>query len=230
MLFASLSAAAQEYTPHELWPFIYEDFAPAEVLLSNGERVILDAANINVADGKLYFVQNDTVKVTARMVTAASIQGDNYISAMGRLMKALRRTKHGAVLFDAEVDHEAMTRDDVGYGFKSSVSAVDKRNILEGANGATMSLRMEQQPLELLKMHKNGGEPLALKEVKYVFLYGGYTVRAIKSDVRNINGLDKKKLNAFWKENKVKYSDDDSLAALVEFIAGSLQPNPGSQK
>lgn len=218
-IFAALfQSFAQKYAPHEQWPFIYEDFAPAELLTQNGDRILLDAANISVGDAKVYFFENDTLKVSTRVVVAAKIADDNYLYASGRLMKVLRRTEHGAVLFDKVINLEAMSRDDVGYGFKSSVSATEKRNIFEGSNGATISLRMVQQPLEVLKTRKNGGAELILKEYKYIWINGGYVVRAMKNEVRDLPWIDKKELDAFWKQNKVKYSNDDGLAALAEYL------------
>ncbi|MBO4596045.1 MAG: hypothetical protein J5632_05490 [Bacteroidales bacterium] len=220
MLLAScFVAGAQKYAPHEQWPFIYEDFAKGEFIMEDGTRVALDAANIAVTDGRLYFIERDTLKQSVKLASLARIAGDDYMLVHGRLMKILRRTEHGAVLFDTPVNHEAMTRSDVGYGMKSSVSATEKRAIIEGSNGATLSLRMVQQPLEYLKAQKNAGAELALKPVKYVYLNGGNLSRALKGDVKQFGWVDKKKLDAFWKQNKVKYTDDDSLAALVEFLA-----------
>ena len=114
-----------------------------------------------------------------------------------------------------------MSRVDVGYGFKSSTSSAESRNVMEGSNGKTLSLRMEQSPLGDGVPIKNGGEELLTKEMKYIYLNGGILTRAVKSDVRNLPWMDRKALNDFWKKNKVRYSDDDSLAALVDFVASS---------
>lgn len=219
LLLSCFAAIAQKYTPRELWPFIYEDFTKGEFIMEDGTRVALNAANIAVTDGRLYFIERDTLKQSVKYASLARIAGDDYMLVQGRLMKILRRTEHGAVLFDTPVNHEAMTRSDVGYGMKSSVSATEKRAIIEGSNGATLSLRLVQQPLEHLKAQKNAGAELVLKPVKYVYLNGGNLMRALKSDVRQLGWIDKKALDAFWKQNKVKYTDDDSLAALVEFLA-----------
>ena len=216
-----LSAFAQKYAPHEKWPFVFEDFSRAEVLFFGGERAILDSANISVTDASLYFFRNDSLLRSARPALAVRIEGDDYLLAQTRLMKVLKRTPNGAVLLDVSVDREAMSRSDVGYGFKSSVSSTESRNIMEGSNGKTLSLRMEQQPLGDGFPVKNGGEELLVKEMKYIYLNGGVLSRAVKSDVRSIPWVDKKALNTFWKKNKVSYSNDDSLAALVEFIHSS---------
>ena len=213
-----ISASAQKYAPHEQWPFVYEDFAAAEVLMLNGDRLLPAQANVSVTDAKFYYIENDTLYRSARPAAAMRIGEDDYILANSRLMKVLRRTAHGAVLLDTFVDREAMNRSDVGYGFKSSVSSTEKRNIFEGANGATLSLRMEQNPLGSTLPVKNGGEELITKQNKYIYVNGGYAVRAVKSDVAGTPWIDKKALNAFWKQTKVKYSDDDSLAAVAEYL------------
>ena len=218
LLLALPLAICAKYVPRDRWPFVNRDFVPGEVLMHNGERIILEKANIGVEDGKLYYIENDTLKVSNGFVRAARIGSDDFIYVDSRLMKILRKTEHGAVLFDASVDREALSRKDVGYGFKSSVSSTETRNIWESGSGAVMSLRMVQRPLSELQMAVDQGEPLPLRETKYVYVNGKPAVRAVKPDVRAIPGLDKKRLDAFWKQNKVKYSDDDSLAALVEFL------------
>lgn len=218
MLALPLVTGAKQYVPRDKWPFINRDFAPGEVILHDGSRVILEQANISVADGRLYFIENDTLKVSTGFVKAARIGTEDYIYVDSRLMKILRKAEHGVVLYDASVDIEALSRKDVGYGFKSSVSSTETRNMFEMGSGSVLSLRLEQRPLSELQLAKDEGEELPLRETKYVYVYGKSAVRAVKSDVRAIPGLDKKRLNTFWKKNKVKYSDDDSLAALVDFL------------
>lgn len=218
MLALPLAAIAKGYVPRDRWPFINRDFAPGEVIMHDGSRIILEQANISVADGKLYFIENDSLKVSTGFVKAARIGSDDFIYVDSRLMKILRKAEHGVVIYDASVDIEALSRKDVGYGFKSSVSSTENRSMYEMGSGAVMSLRMEQRPLAELQLAKDQGEELPLREVKYVYVYGMTAVRAVKPDVRGIPGLDKKRLNDFWKKNKVKYSDDDSLAALVDFL------------
>lgn len=222
LAFQAPAAAQGRYVPHEKWPFLNEDFAPGEVIASDGSRLVMEKLNIGVNGGKLFYVENDTLKMAGLTPKAVRIAGVDFINSQGELMKVLRRTEHGAVLLATRVNHEAMTRADVGYGFKSSVSAVEKRDIFEGANGATLSLRLNQ-PLTDAAAQKLGGAELILTETKFIHLNGGYRVRAIKSDVKSDSRLDGKKLNAFWKASKVKYSDDDSLAALVEFLYSELQ-------
>ena len=214
-----LPLAAQKYAPHEQWPFLNEDFAPGEILLINGERDVLDSLNIEVTGGRVCFYRDGDLLAAAKPVAAARIGGEDYLLAQGRLMKVLRRTARGAVLLDSWVDREAMSRSDVGYGFKSSVSSTEKRDIFEGGNGATLSLRTVQPPLGGAKPLKNGGEELIVKQTKYVFVKGLCLERAVKSDIKKLPWIDSGKLSSFWKQNKVKYTDDDSLAALVEFLA-----------
>lgn len=218
MLALPLVSGAKQYVPRDRWPFINRDFAPGEAIMHSGERVILEKANVSVADGRLYYIENDTLKVSTGFVKAARIGNDDFIYADSRLMKVLRKTEHGAVIYDACVDYEVLSRKDVGYGFKSSVSSTESRNMYETGGGAVMSLRLEQHPLSELQMAQDQGEELPLRETKYVYVYGKPAVRAVKPDVSDIPGLDKKRLNQFWKQNKVKYSNDDSLAALVEFL------------
>lgn len=214
----SFAASAQKYTPHEQWPFVYDDFQAAELAMPGGVTARMKAVNIGIPDGRIYFIENDTLKVSTEYARYAKIGEDNYVLANGRLMKVLAQSEHGAVLYDAEINREAMSRADVGYGVKSSVSSTERRDILEGSNGSALSLRMVQKPLSELKPLKNGGRPLELKEIKYLCIDGGYTVRAIKSEVRQVPWLDKKDLDAFWKEHKVKYSDNQSLAEVAEYI------------
>lgn len=218
LLALPLVAGAKQYVPRDRWPFINRDFAPGEVIMHSGERIVLEKANISVADGRLYYIENDTLKVSTGFVKAARIANDDYIYVDSRLMKILRKVEHGAVIYDASVDMEALSRKDVGYGFKSSVSATENRTMFEMGSGAVMSLRLEQHPLGELQLAVDQGEELPLRETKYVYVYGQPAVRAVKADVKAIPGLDKKRLNDFWKQNKVKYTDDDSLAALVEFL------------
>ena len=79
LLALPLVAGAKQYVPRDRWPFINRDFAPGEVIMHSGERIVLEKANISVADGRLYYIENDTLKVSTGFVKAARIANDDYI-------------------------------------------------------------------------------------------------------------------------------------------------------
>ena len=126
LAFQAPLAGQSRYVPHEKWPFLNEDFAPGEVIASDGSRLVMDKLNIGVNGGKLFYVENDTLKMAGLTPKAVRIAGVDFINSQGELMKVLRRTEHGAVLLATRVNREAMSRADVGYGFKSSVSAMEQ--------------------------------------------------------------------------------------------------------
>lgn len=72
-----------------------------------------------------------------------------------------------------------------------------------------------------LKNAKDSGELLPLTTKLYLVL-PGKVIYAAKKDVSDIEGIDKKELAAFLKENKIKWKDPQSLLVLVDYVSSKL--------
>ena len=72
-----------------------------------------------------------------------------------------------------------------------------------------------------LKNSKDDGKILPLITKKYI-LFPGNLIYAAKKDVMEQDGVDAAELNAFLKEQKIKWKDDSSLLKLGLFLNEKL--------
>ena len=68
------------------------------------------------------------------------------------------------------------------------------------------------------KNAKDEGKILPL-QTKLYLVFGSKVVFAGKRDVLKMEGVDKRQVEAFVKERKIKWKDPDSLILLVDFLA-----------
>ncbi len=210
----SLAAQDKEYSPLTTWPFYYEDFQTGWITTYQGGKINYDQININVSNGKLNYIQNGTV-MEANMGTVAllNIGQDAFVCASGKMVKVLRNTLHGAVVLSTSVDADAMGKANIGYGSSSIAST---QNVSAGALGTGLGFDINKS-LDTASRDKDSGEVLALQKITGIY-YKGRFYPATKTDILNIPGIDKDAVKNYIKSEKIKFSDIDDLAKLVDFL------------
>ena len=68
-----------------------------------------------------------------------------------------------------------------------------------------------------LKNSKDEGQVLPVKDKLYLVMDHA-VVFAAKKDVTELYGIDKKAVNAFIKENQIKWKDPQSLIVLLDYL------------
>ena len=71
----------------------------------------------------------------------------------------------------------------------------------------------------LMVLHKFSILPV--KEKTYL-VFPGMVVYAAKKDVMEIDGIDRKAVSAFIKENKIRWKDPQSLQVLMDYLSSIL--------
>ncbi len=224
LLLAGVSAQAQgKFQPKTTWPFLYEDFLAGNVLNSKGNTIEYDKLNVNVSNSRLYYIKGDDV-MEADMATiyVARVGSDVYLNAMGKLMRVLKETEHGAVLESKEINMDEMQKTSIGYG-KSAIASTQNVSAiaLEGMTHSAGNEGTINKSLSAFQQEKNSGEDLALRE-RLFLIVDGYLVRARKNEVFSDTHFNRDETFKYLKEKKIKWNDVDQLADLVEFLHGQL--------
>ena len=81
-----------------------------------------------------------------------------------------------------------------------------------------------EQPLVINQAiaSKEGGKEIPVAEKTYILFCRNRIVPALKREVLDIPGLDKKKAKAFFKEHKIKWSRPESLTEVADFLTENL--------
>lgn len=219
LLCVTIASAQEKYEPTDKWPYSFGDFVEGTVFNAKGEQLAASKLNICLADGSLHFLDNDVIKKSDMWtVSTAFINGEGYVNVEGKMYKVLSQIDAGLVLTITEVDYDALGKAKIGYGVSSS-TAQTQRNV---------SLLSEEMTFDILNMdtlaateRKGRGNVLPLKNRKYVYACKTL-IPAKKADVVGHPALDKKKAQAFIKEQKIDFKDVASLEKLVVFLSENL--------
>lgn len=213
-LFLCFSAAAAEYAPSTTWPYVYEDFRAGRIVTHQGETLNYDQLNVNIASGRVHYVENGTIMQANLNTIALLVTGDDsYMCVEGRMMKILRNTASSAVLLKTVIDTDAMSSADIGYG-KSSIASTGGLSLSALNSGMDYSVN---RSLDDLVGERSEGRPLELREIRGIY-YKGLFVPASRVDVLKIPGIDKDAVKQYIKSEKIKFNRVDDLAALVDFL------------
>ncbi len=211
-------AQKKEYEPLTTWPYLYEEFQPGCITTFKGADVWYDELNVNLMNGKAHFVQNGKI-MEADMTTVATLKiGDKtYMCASGALVEVLNQREKGAVVCSRRVDTDAMNKSDIGYG-KSSLASTQNVSLNVITNDMEM---MMNKSFDVVRDGKESGDPLIVKEVDGI-IFQGMFVPALRTEILDIVGVDKDAVKKYLKDNKVKLSNTDHLAALVDYLYSLL--------
>lgn len=213
VMLAALQSSAQHYAPTTTWPYLYPDFTQGELLTQDGKSIKTEL-NVHVLRATLHYIDGDFIKELAPgTIFSASIGGDTYINAGGRMMKVLARNDNGYVAECSEVDIVKLNSTDAAYGSSSTTLGTMSLSSLEGIGATNSSTNINHMEL---KNSKENGKTLPLITKKYIFV-NRMCIYATKRDVLEV--VEPAGFKAFLKANKVKWNDPQSLLSVVDYLA-----------
>ena len=219
LLFSATTAFAQydKYNPTTTWPYMYADFEDGELKLNAGNPK-KGKYNVHLLEGTLHFIEGDLIREANSLeVFSVKIGKDYYANAGGRMMKVVAKNDNGFIAEETLANIAELNNTGAAYGSSSNSLSTQALSSLEGIGGTRSNMNHME-----LKNAKGEGEILPVTVKTYIVLPGGYCIFAAKKDVSNLNGIDKKELNTFLKENSIKWKDPQSLLILVDFLAERL--------
>ena len=207
-----LLCSAKDFEPKDTWAYLYEDFTPGKVYNSKGEIILEGKVNVSVLDGKLHYVKEDKImEADMLQVYTAVIEKDTYMNVGGKMLRILSKSDKSAVLEIVEVDMDKLSKAEIGYGITSATASVQGLHMAAMSNYVNATYKDANE-------NKGAGERIPIKEHTYL-LTRGTLVIAKKREVVKLPGLDKKAAEAFFKEEKIKWNNDEDLQKVADYIS-----------
>lgn len=148
-------------------------------------------------------------------VFSAKIGKDVYVNVGGKFYKVLAESEGGAAVVLTQVNTDQMNKASIGYGVMSATAST--QNVaalsLDSNLGANVNKAMQS---------RDSGVELPLLERKYILYCYGRVVPALKREVMDIPGLDKEVAKDFFKKNKIKWNNPESLTVVADFLTGQF--------
>lgn len=208
--------SAQIHKPTTSWPYLYADFRQGE-LKKNVGAPIEGTYNIHIHLGTLHFIEDGMIReALSTEVFSVKIGMDYYANVGGTMMRVLSRSDNGFVAQEVLVDMAALNSTGGAYGSSSNSIATQALSSMEGIGGTRSNMNHME-----LKNSKDEGQILPVKEKTYL-VFPGMVVYAAKKDVLEIDGIDRKAVSAFIKENKIRWKDPQSLQVLMDYLSSIL--------
>ena len=210
------SLSAQNSEPTTTWPYIYPDFLSGELKQLTGAPV-QGAFNIHILESRLHFIEDGMIReVQPSEVVSVKVGDDYFATVSNKMMKVLAKSGNGFVAEEVLVDMARLNATGGAYGSSSNSIATQALSSIEGIGGTRSNMNHME-----LKNAKNEGSVLPVIVKKYL-VFPGYVVYATKNDVSKLYGIDKDEMNAFLKEHKIKWKDENSLIQVLDFICEKL--------
>lgn len=200
-----------EYVPNTMWPYIYEDFLPGELVMKNGDKVRA-SFNIHLQEGELHYLNGDKIlHVIASRVKEVTIGKDRYIPAEGRMMKVIAQEGNNFLLKCVLGDFNALFTGTGAYGASANTQAVRNLSSIEigGKNIVNHAVLLQ---------NKEGGKELPIV-VKLYFFVGEMCVPAHKKNVENSFSIKQDEWKTFLKANKIKWRKEEDLTKVLHFLS-----------
>lgn len=210
-----ISGFSQEYHPRDTWPFLYEEFQPGTVRTRDGS-LTENRYNIAIHDGTLMFVNDEKIIMRADMtrVFTAKVGTDVYVNIGGRMYQVLSELDCGNVVLGSEIDVDQQNKVSIGYGISSSTASAQGVSLLMDGRFDAVNKSLQQT-----EMDKYRGEILPMKQVRYLQI-GLRLIPATRQEILHLPGIDKKKATAFFKQEKIKWTETASLEKVLVFVNG----------
>lgn len=214
VLFISLvfNLKAQECT--NIWPYVYTEFQKG-VLYMPGDVKLESEFNIHVQESKLHYIENGIIKeAQSEKISLVKIGNDLYMNVEGQVMKVIGSDERGFVATLILGDFDKLYNSGGAYGSSSNSSSVTKLSSIEigGKGGVTNVVQLQQR--------KNNGEGMVLPlKHRYFLVTKGKVYRATRKGIMSqLDKLESARFKKFLKSHKIKWSDTESLLALLDFF------------
>jgi hypothetical protein len=215
---ACQAVAAQEFEPRETWPLVYENFQKGAARTVTGVLISDAQFNVSVMDGALLYVNKDNKIMNSDMskVYTALIGDDLYLNVGGKMYKVLSELNLGCVLSQVLFDKDKASKVDIGYGVSSSTgSSMNLTLLLDGR------MDLINKSLEAGEKDKYFSNAIPVKTTRYIYV-DHRLIPATKSNIMSCEGVDKKQAKDFFKTEKIKWKETDSLEKIVVFLYGQF--------
>lgn len=199
-----------EYVPNTMWPYVYEDFLPGELVMKNGDKVRA-SFNIHLQEGELHYLNEDKILfVSASRVKEVVVGEDRYIPVEGKMMQIIAQDGKNCLLKSILGDFNALFTGTGAYGSSANTQAVRNLSSIEigGKNIINHAVLLQ---------NKESGKELPIVEKRYFFV-NEVCVPATKKDVERNISVNPDEWKAFLKANKIKWRKDEHLIKVLSFL------------
>lgn len=208
---------AQGYEPNTRWPYLYEEFTPGIVYMV-GNMKMNCKLNIHLVGNVVHYVGDDDkiYKMKDEKILRVEIGDDAYIIYHHEMMKIVSVADSLLLLNITRGDFNSMLEGQGAYGSSLNSSATKSLSSL-GLGG------FGNPDLAQLMDKRYEGEVIPLVDC-YYFLLNGTLIDATKKGVLKYFGDNRSaEMKEFFKQNKVKWKDSESLTFLLSFIAKQIK-------
>lgn len=208
---------AQGYEPNTRWPYLYEEFTPGIVYMV-GNMKMNCKLNIHLVGNVVHYVGDDDkiYKMKDEKILRVEIGDDAYIIYHHEMMKMVSVADSLLLLNITRGDFNSMLEGQGAYGSSLNSSATKSLSSL-GLGG------FGNPDLAQLMDKRYEGEAIPLVDC-YYFLLNGTLIDATKKGVLKYFGDNRSaEMKEFFKQNKVKWKDSESLTFLLSFIAKQIK-------
>ena len=174
--------------------------------------------NIHLWGNKLHYLSESQKiqEATDQGVIRVEIGKDAYIFCDHQLMKFLAVEQNNLLVELTKADFDALFSGTGAYGASLNSSASRDLSSLDLGG-------LDSPEIGRLLQERNDGRTIPLRRLFY-FVIDGKLVEANKKSVEStLNENDLKQWNAFVKQNKIKWKDEESLKKVLSFIASTTQ-------
>lgn len=212
---ACWAVLGQDFTPTTTWPYVYSEFTTGEVATPDGSTKA-GLYNVCLSNGKLHFIDGDMVKESTMVdVYSISIGKDVYVNVGGKVYRVLSKSDASLVVEGIEIDYARLNSTGGAYGSSGNTLSTQALSSLEGIGGSRTNMNHME-----LRSSKENGKDLSLITRKFL-VYNMTLVPATKKDVVAKASDDgyKDDVNAFIKENSIKWNQPASLQVLADYMS-----------
>lgn len=214
ILSSATSFTLSAYEPTTTWPYYFDEFQSGHITTYQAAPIEYDKLNINLVNGRVHYVKDGVIMEVAPATVALLVIGDvSFVNIGGRMNRVLLNTSHSAVVESVSVDVDAMSKTDIGYGKSSLASA---QNVSATALSAMVEFSLNRS-IDEVSRGKESGDRLELKRIPGL-VYKGVFVPASRNEILAIPGIDKDKVKAYLKNEKIKFRATEDLARLLDYL------------
>ncbi len=207
LLFVARLGIAQEYEPTTNWPFLYENFKEGSVYFSDQSKTKTQLLNIHLQNSTLYHQDGeDILQSNPKDIIKIVIGNDDFTFVNGELMQLINGSPEFALVKSVKGDYKTLVKPNTGaYGLTNEVSSNQELSSIANMNYTQVRFEKEEgRRLPLIKKHY-----LVINEK---------VIPATKKEIeKSLTADGKKKLQAFVKENKIKYNEE-GLIRILEYL------------
>ena len=203
--------ADDTYHPVAVWPFIYENFEDARILVGPTNKVVRAKANIHLRNTTLWFIsgRDNKTKLEAQPGTINQVSfpnGDIYFNVANKMCKVISEdTINGKVmrLYEATL----IDMDDFNKKYQMAHMGTAESSVL-GAGFADFTASVANNNA----LTREDMEPLQTKHVYYI-LKDGDTFEARESEIlKHLDGKEERKTyRAYTRSAEVLYGSKRSM-------------------